>query len=165
MLIGDYYLGIPKRILEFILRIFALKSKEIESSIKGSVSLKKVLNEFMGSKENNKVETINKFRKVFVNSISTIRNLFGENAFFNVQSNDLTTIRKRFYPTVYDSVFISTSIALERGVDITKVTEANRLALLRDEKFREYSTQGTMQVEHINGRINLALQYLYNLKR
>lgn len=74
------------RDLEFILRIFALKSKEIESSIKGSVSLKKVLNEFMGSKENNKVETINKFRKVFVNSISTIRNLFGENAFFNVPS-------------------------------------------------------------------------------
>lgn len=43
--------------------------------------------------------------------------------------NDLTTIRKRFYPTVYDSVFISTSIALERGVDITKVTEANQLVV------------------------------------
>lgn len=153
------------RDLEFILRFFALKSDEIKDSKKGSVSLKKVLNEFMGAKENNKPDAVLNFGKDFTNSILAVKNQFGENAFFNVQSNDLTTIRKRFYPTVYDSIMIATAIALAKGVETNTANETNRLALLRDEKFREYSTQGTMQVEHINGRIELALNYLYNLQR
>ena len=94
-----------------------------------------------------------------------MKNQFGENAFFNVQSNDLTTIRKRFYPTVYDSIMIATAIAIEKGINTSKTYESSRLELLRDDKFREYSTQGTMQVEHINGRIDLALKYLYNTQR
>lgn len=153
------------RDLEFILRFFALKSSEIKDSKKGSISLKKILNEFMGTKGNNNPQTVLNFSQEFTNSVLAVKNQFGENAFFNVQSNDLTTIRKRFYPTVYDSIMIATAIALEKGADTSKSTEANRLALLRDEKFREYSTQGTMQVEHINGRIELALKHLYNLQR
>lgn len=152
------------RDLEFILRFFALKSNEIKDSKKGSISLKKVLNEFMGAKTNNDPATVELFKTDFTNTIEAVKNQFGENAFFNVQSNDLTTIRKRFYPTVYDSIMIATSIALTKGIK-TKSSESERLALLRDEKFREYSTQGTMQVEHINGRIELALKYLYNLQR
>ena len=151
------------RDLEFILRFFALKSNEIKDSKKGSISLKKVLNEFMGAKENNKPDAVINFGEEFTNSILAVKNQFGENAFFNVQSNDLSTIRKRFYPTVYDSIMIATAIALAKGVDTSQANETNRLALLRDEKFREYSTQGTMQVEHINGRIDLALKHLYNL--
>ena len=153
------------RDLEFILRFFALKSDEIKDSKKGSVSLKKVLNEFMGAKQNNKPDVVINLGQDFTNSILAVKNQFGDNAFFNVQSNDLTTIRKRFYPTVYDSIMIATSIALVNGVDTSGANETNRLALLRDDKFREYSTQGTMQVEHINGRIELALKYLYNLQR
>ncbi len=153
------------RDLEFILRFFALKTDEIKDTKKGSISLKKVLNEFMGAKGNNEPQTVLNFKTEFTQSILIIKNQFGDNAFFNVQSNDLTTIRKRFYPTVYDSIMIGTSIALAKGADTSKATEANRLALLRDDKFREYSTQGTMQVEHINGRIELALKYLYNLQR
>ena len=119
----------------------------------------------MGAKENNKHDIVINLGQDFTNSILAVKKQFGENAFFNVQSNDLTTIRKRFYPTVYDSIMIATSIALAMGVDTSKANETNRLSLLRDEKFREYSTQGTMQVEHINGRIELALKYLYNLQR
>jgi hypothetical protein len=153
------------RDLEFILRFFALKTDEIKIEKKGNISLKKFLNEFMGARANNDPAKVMEFSSDFTRSISTVRNQFGENAFFNVQSNDLTTIRKRFYPTVYDSIMIATSIALARGCDTSMSNETNRLALLRDEKFREYSTQGTMQVEHINGRIELALKYLYNLER
>jgi hypothetical protein len=153
------------RDLEFILRFFALKTDEIKDTKKGSISLKKVLNEFMGAKGNNEPQTVLAYSTEFTQSMLIVKNQFGDNAFFNVQSNDLTTIRKRFYPTVYDSIMIATSIALAKGVDTSKATEENRLALLRDDKFREYSTQGTMQVEHINGRIELALKYLYNLQR
>lgn len=153
------------RDLEFILRFFALKSNEVKESKKGNISLKKLLNEFMGAKVNNNPQTVLNFSQEFTKTIAAVKSQFGENAFFNVQSNDLTTIRKRFYPTVYDSVMIATAIALEKGIDTSKSTEANRLALLKDEKFREYSTQGTMQVEHINGRIELALKHLYNLQR
>lgn len=153
------------RDLEFILRFFALKSDDIKNSDKGSISLKKVLNEFMGAKENNKPTSIANFEGEFVASIAVVKKQFGENAFFNVQSNDLATIRKRFYPTVYDSIMIATAIAIEKGVDTSRVNEASRLELLRNEKFREYSTQGTMQVDHVNGRIGLALKLLYNIQR
>jgi uncharacterized protein with ParB-like and HNH nuclease domain len=151
------------RDLEFILRFFALRSKDVPETGKGSISLKKTLNEYMGSKENNEPSAVIKFQKEFSESIATVKKLFGENAFFNVQSNDLTTIRKRFYPTVYDSIMIATTIALDNGTDTSKTTESDRLALLRDDKFREYSTQGTMKVEHIRGRIELALKYLYRI--
>lgn len=153
------------RDLEFILRFFALKSDEIRNSKKGNISLKKVLNEFMGAKENNRPDVVIRFGQEFTNSIFAIKNQFGENAFFNVQSTDLTTIRKRFYPTVYDSIMIATSIALAKEIDTSKSNDSNRLALLKDDKFREFSTQGTMQVEHINGRIELALKHLYNIQR
>lgn len=165
LLFGNLKEDSRMRDLEFILRFFALKSDEIKDSKKGSISLKKILNEFMGAKENNKPETVGIFQQEFTKSILVVKNQFGENAFFNVQSNDLTTIRKRFYPTVYDSIMIATTIALSRGADTSKANERNRLELLKDDKFRQYSTQGTMQVEHINGRIELALKYLYNLQR
>ena len=58
---------------------------------------------------------------------------------------------------------ISTSIAIKRGVDVTTSNEARRLNLLKDTNFRKFISEGTMQTEHINGRINLALNYLYDL--
>jgi hypothetical protein len=165
LLFGNLKEDSRMRDLEFILRFFALKSDKIKDSKKGNISLKKVLNEFMGAKENNEPNVVLKLGNEFTNSILAIKNQFSENAFFNVQSNDLSTIRKRFYPTVYDSIIIATSIALSRGVDTNIADESRRLELLRDPKFREFSTQGTMQIAHINGRIDLALKYLYNLER
>jgi uncharacterized protein with ParB-like and HNH nuclease domain len=152
------------RDLEFILRFFALRSDKVRHTKKGSISLKKVLNEFMGERNNNDPAVVISFKELFNKSISVVRKQFGENAFYNVQSNDLATIRKRFYPTVYDSVMIATSYAIINGADTSKLDESRRLELLRDDKFREYSTQGTMQVEHINGRIDLALKYLYGIE-
>jgi uncharacterized protein with ParB-like and HNH nuclease domain len=152
------------RDLEFILRFFALNSPDILNAEKGNISLKKVLNEYMGLKSNNTPQMIQSLEILFNDSINTIFNLFGDTAFFNVSNSDLTTIRKRFYPTVFDSIMIATSIALKRGVDISNITEENRMTLLRDSNFREFSTQGTMQIEHIKGRISFALKHLYNLE-
>ncbi len=150
------------RDLEFILRFLGLNSDEIRTFPKSAISLKKYLNEFMGSRENNTLSAINNFREDFNNTINQIIAIFGDNAFYNVQSTDLTTIRKRFYPTIFDAIMIATSIAIKRGIDISQSNEHKRLELLRDSDFRKFISEGTMQIEHINGRIDLALKHLYN---
>ncbi len=151
------------RDLEFILRFFGLNTSEILDAEKGNISLKKHLNEYMGAKANNTQAKVTSLENDFNITIETIFKQFGETAFYNVLASDLTTIRRRFYPTVFDAIMIATSIALIQGVDVTKATEENRLNLLRDESFREFSTQGTMQIEHIKGRVTQALKYLYNI--
>jgi hypothetical protein len=161
---GDMKEDSRMRDLEFILRFFALKTDSILNAEKGNISLKKQLNEFMGTKANNSHDCISNLENEFISTINLIFQQFGDVAFYNVQASDLKTIRRRFYPTVFDSIMIATSIALNRGVDIAKTSEQNRLELLRDEKFRQYSTQGTMQIEHIKGRIVKALKFLYNLE-
>ncbi len=161
---GDMKEDSRMRDLEFILRFFALKTDSILNAEKGNISLKKQLNEFMGTKANNSYDCISNLENEFISTINLIFQQFGDVAFYNVQASDLKTIRRRFYPTVFDSIMIATSIALHRGVDIAKTSEQNRLELLRDEKFRQYSTQGTMQIEHIKGRIVKALKFLYNLE-
>lgn len=152
------------RDLEFILRFFGLNTDTIKNYPKANISLKKYLNEFMGNKGNNSIPQIEAFRKDFNDTIEKIATMFGENAFYNVQSNDLLTIRKRFYPTIFDSIMIATSIAIKKGVDVLSSNEEKRLLLLRDIKYRKYISEGTMQSEHINGRISLALDYLYDIR-
>lgn len=151
------------RDLEFILRFFGLNTEAIKHYPKANISLKKYLNEFMGNKINNSSLQIEAFRKDFNDTIEKVATIFGENAFYNVQSNDLATIRKRFYPTIFDSIMIATSIAIKKGIDILSSNEEKRLALLRDTNYRKYISEGTMQSEHINGRISLALNYLYGI--
>jgi hypothetical protein len=152
------------RDLEFILRFFALNTDKILKAEKGNISLKKHLNEFMGLKTNNSAAIVGNFETNFNNTIRIISEQFGDIAFYNVQASDLTTIRRRFYPTVFDAIMIATSIAVSKGVDVEKINEENRLELLRDGSFRQYSTQGTMQIEHIKGRVERALKILYNLE-
>lgn len=151
------------RDLEFILRFFGLNTSQILDAEKGNISLKKHLNEYMGAKANNAQAKIMSLENDFNKTIEIIHNQFGDTAFYNVLGSDLTTIRRRFYPTVFDSIMIATSIALNQGIDVTKATEENRLNLLRDESFRQFSTQGTMQIEHIKGRVTQALKFLYNI--
>ena len=116
----------------------------------------------MGDKSNNAESQIELHRKEFTLCINSIYENIGENAFYNVQSNDLATIRKRFYPPIYDAVMIATSKAKAMGLDLSTASEEKRINLLKDASFRKYISEGTMQTEHINGRINLALKYLYN---
>ncbi len=150
------------RDLEYILRFFALNTEFVFSNPKSSITLKKYLNEFMGDKSNNAESQIELHRKEFTLCINSIYENIGENAFYNVQSNDLATIRKRFYPPIYDAVMIATSKAKAMGLDLSTASEEKRINLLKDASFRKYISEGTMQTEHINGRINLALKYLYN---
>lgn len=165
LLFGNKFEDQRMRDLEYILRFFALNSNYILENTKSSISLKKYLNEFMGNKVNNLDPQIDLFRNSFIFCIDQIFNNIGENAFYNVQSTDLSTIRKRFYPPIYDAIMISTSIAHRLGIDLSIANEEKRIQLLQNSDFRKYISEGTMQIEHIKGRINLALKFLYDYEQ
>jgi uncharacterized protein with ParB-like and HNH nuclease domain len=163
ILFGEVIEDERMRDLEFILRFFALDTEKIKSRTKGTISLKKYLNEFMGSEDSKNKNILEVRKERFEAVIDVVYNCFGENAFFNVQATDLTTIRKRFYPTIYDSLTVATAIALRNGFTPTSNLESHRLRLLKDEFYRDCITQGTMKIEHIHGRIRKALEEIYNM--
>ncbi len=153
------------RDLEFILRFLALDTEFVRNNKSSVISLKKYLNEFMGSNNSQKPLVIQGRREKFINVIAFIFEHLGENAFYNITGGDETRIRKRFHPTIFDSLCPAISIALERlGQDIpTENLEEKRLELLKNEDYKKYTTEGTMQIAHIHGRINLTLRYLFGL--
>ncbi|HSI44157.1 MAG TPA: DUF262 domain-containing protein [Methylotenera sp.] len=152
--------------IEFILRFFALNTEKVKNAAKGNISLKKLLNEFMGDKANNTDDAISKLRFDFESAISFVYNNIGTNAFYNIVSGDPGKIRKRFYPTVFDSVMVATSIAINKlGPKIpTADLEAKRIHLLQIPEYRKFISEGTMQTESIHGRILLALEVLYGIQ-
>lgn len=153
------------RDMEFILRFFALDTAYIRDNESSNISLKKYLNEFMGLKNSQNPTVIEKRRKKFNNVMDFIATNIGENAFYNITGGDDTKIRKRFYPTIFDSICPAVAIAQRKlGDDIpTDNLEEKRLALLKDPEYRKFTSEGTMQISHIHGRINLALNYLFGI--
>lgn len=149
--------------LELILRFFAINKEKVYRSVQKSFVLKQLLNEEMAQniKESDHVHELG---EDFKTVIEFIYENFGEEAFFNLQ-NDLQKMRKRLYPTVYDSLMIATSIALKRGYNVGQdELREKRLQLLKNEEYRESITQGTMQASHINTRISKALSIVYGME-
>jgi hypothetical protein len=61
------------RDMEFILRFFALSSYELLSSKEdGRISLKKYLNEFMGSSDVRKSDKLDSMQKIFIQTVSLV---------------------------------------------------------------------------------------------
>lgn len=154
------------RDMEFILRFIALDTPFIKEHKPGNISLKKYLNEFMGAKTSQTEEFLKERSENFSNVLKFIKTNIGENAFYNIISGDETKIRKRFYPTIFDSLCVAVSIGLKKqGDKLPKVNlEEKRLKLLKDQNYRKYTSEGTMQIEHIHGRIALTLQFLFEMK-
>lgn len=150
--------------LEFILRFFAMNSVDVYHSSLKHIVLKQVLNDEMG-KHKNDAQYVNSCKEKFLKTIDFLYDNIGEEAFFNLQK-DLTVVRKRFYPTIFDSLMVATSIAIERGFLLNEGDNLamKRMALLKDEEYRESITQGTMQVQHIRTRISKALAYMYGMQ-
>jgi len=153
------------RDVEFILRFLALDTGYVKNNTSSSISLKKYLNEFMGSKNSQKNSVIDERRNKFNNVMRFIQTHIGENSFYNITSGDETKIRKRFYPTIFDSLCPAVAIAMERLGDDIPIDdlESKRLELLKNEDYRKYTSEGTMQISHIHGRINLTLNYLFGI--
>ena len=153
------------RDMEFILRFFALDTDFIKNNESSSISLKKYLTEFMGATSSQSNQIVEERRAKFNFVMHFIIENIGENAFYNITGGDDTKIRKRFYPTIFDAICPAVAIAHRHfGDNIpTENLEFNRLELLKDPEFRKYISEGTMQISHIHGRINKALNYLFGI--
>lgn len=153
------------RDMEFILRFLALDTDFIKNNESSSISLKKYLNEFMGNSNSQNPAIIEERREKFNYVMQFVQEHVGENAFYNISGGDETKIRKRFYPTIFDSICPAVAIAHRHfGDNIPKENlEEKRLALLKDEEFKVFISEGTMQIAHIHGRINKALNYLFGI--
>ena len=149
--------------LEFILRSFALANHELRILEKGQISLKRYLNEYMGEKKHNSIAFIDSKRIDFQKVIKFIFDNLGVVAFRNLATEN--TYQTRFNPTIFDSISIATSYAMEKlgdNIPIADIKNRHKLLLL-NEKFKEYSTIRTTNIDHINGRIELASQILYGI--
>lgn len=156
------------RDLEFILRFLALDTEFIRKhESTGAISLKKYLNNFMASKNSLKPSTISEREAKFEDVLRFVKQHIGSNAFFNIAGDDISKIRKRFYPTIFDSICVAVAIGLrEKGGALNKKDlEHRRLQMLVDENYRKYISEGTMRIDHIHGRINAALRYLFDINR
>ncbi len=150
--------------LELILRFFALNSEDVYKSNEKAISLKQTLNTYMQSNINATETFLTEKNTEFNSVIDFIHTNFGNEAFFNLQS-DLSKIRRRLYPTVFDSIMIATSIALKNGYTNNGTNlKDKRIELLKNATYRESITQGTMKIDNIHTRISYALRILYNME-
>lgn len=162
-LFGDIKEDSRMKDIEFILRFFTLSSDTVLQSQQPQVVLKKELNDYM--KRHISMSNIDKNKTIekFLNSVSYLKRNLGEHAFHNLEK-DTDRYRSAFHPTIYDSIMIATSIALERNVgDIADLSE-RKVDLLRDEDYKSVITQGTMRLQSIKTRISKALSILFNIE-
>lgn len=153
------------RDIELILRFFALNTPEVYRSDETVITLKHVMNKYMSDHVSADGVFLDDKRNSFNTVIAFIYNQFGVEAFFNLQ-NDLEKLRRRLYPTVFDSIMIATAIALSQGYVVEQGVDMKqrRMELLRDPDYRNCITQGTMRVDNIKGRISKALSVLYHIE-
>ena len=157
--------SMDKRMLdvELILRFFAMRNMRISEFREGVVTLKKLLNDYMGERKVLQEAEKSHMREDFLNCLKLIWTYIGDDAFYNYQA-DLKTLRRKLYPTIFDSIMIATSIAISRGYNGNESLVERREQLLRDESYRENITQGTMRKSAIHTRVALALRYLYDME-
>jgi len=152
------------RDIEFILRFFALNSKEIWDREKGQISLKRHLNLFMDEKNLESDEVLNEMKNDFVDTIKFIHENIGLDAFKNLSQKDPNVVVDRFHPTIFDAISLATFLAIKNsGITNTEDLSDRRINLLLDEDFQKYISERTTNIENIKGRIRYALKYLYKI--
>lgn len=152
--------------IEFILRFFALSDESVRNRKNGQLSLKQFLSRYMGSDESKNLTVLQERKISFSTTIEALYQLLGETAFYNISPKDPDKYINKFHPTVFDSISIATKYVLSKGVDPMSFTDLKKRkkSLLMDDKFRYYSAIRTTNYEAINGRISLAVQYLFDSK-
>lgn len=152
------------RDVEFILRFFALKSLAIlEENTSKQISLKKFLNEFMGSDDSKMQKVLDERQKIFLETTDCILDMFGPQAFHNVSPREGHRLIKKFNPTIYDSIMIATSLVLQSkdSNEVDMRHEKSRMELLSDQDYQSLIKVRTTNVDRIQNRIRMALNYLY----
>ena len=145
------------RDIECILRFFVMKSDVVQKKSSGQISLKKVLNEYMGSYADSETKIIEKFSKDFVSTMKAIYDNIGINAFRNYSSEKFT---KKFHPAIFDAVAVAVSETLDSGESLKKISEKQHIALLQNAGFKEAVSMRTTNIDNIKKRIKLAHDFL-----
>lgn len=144
--------------LEFILRFFALQDERVVNSDKRQISLKQHLNTFMDEAT---PKNIDQFRESFESVMYLIHSTLGKVAFQN-WSSESSEFSGRFSPTIFDAISIAAANALSGGMTIDEGSFRRRhKKLLIDDDFITFTTERTTNTDHINGRVQLASQYLF----
>lgn len=152
--------------IEFILRFLTLNPEHKFKSKAQQISLKRELDLFINDKKNNSEEKLKKFEKEFTKTVQFINTNIGKDAFKNIQAeeNKTTTINK-FHPTIFDSIAISSLIAINSSTSPPQNLLERRVALLKDPDYIKSISERTTNIENINKRITLALRYLYDISK
>lgn len=145
------------RDIEFILRFFALKQVYIEQPDSTSISLKRTLNVYMGSPENNTPEKIEKLRNKFITTITQIYEVIGSQAFHNMSEKKQVLIPK-FHPTVYDSIMIAVATK-EEGMSLSEL-KSNQHKILSAPEYQDLLRFRTTNIENIIKRVDFVKEFM-----
>lgn len=148
------------RDIEFILRFFALSSAKIldESQSPPRISLKKFLSEYMDGED---ALDLTALSNRFSRTCEFILNNIGPSAFHNSSSGN-TRGTASFSPTVFDSVMISSDIAVQNGIPSdTTDYRRKRDELLADASYQALLYQETMRTPNIRERVKLMHKALF----
>ncbi len=154
------------RDMEFILRFFALSSNELLiSNEDGRISLKKYLNEFMRSSDVRQSDKLDPMQKNFIQTVSLVHDRFGSEAFHNILPKEPEKLIKKFNPTIFDSIMIASYLAASRGLVDTQDKDYKKLKLelLHKGEYKDLIKVRTTDIDRIQKRVLLALQYLYSI--
>lgn len=150
------------RDIEFILRFFALSSPDILSAPDAPprISLKKYLNQFMDSSISDAES--NAMRANFSETVRFIHERIGRNAFHNISQTSSNKTVSTFSPTVFDSIMISTAMAIQQGLHSgASNLQAKRILKLQDSSYQKLLYQETMRTPNIRQRVTEMFDALY----
>jgi len=120
------------RDMEFILRFFALQPSEIDSYEGERLSLKKHLNLFMKKYKDMPNDLADQFSRKFKSTVNRINDIWGQSAFHNLSPTKEGVLVRKFSPTIFDSISIATSLAMEtHDVEIVESAEAEPCVRVR----------------------------------
>lgn len=163
-LFGKSQIDDRMRDVEYILRFFALSSDEIltAENAPARISLKKYLNQFMDNHNDEKY--IECFKQKFTDALNKVNETLGESAFHNISQSNPDQLVERFSPTLFDSILISFSLAIENGKPTPNPdkAKARKLDLLNDDEYQNLLAKETMRVPNIRERIFRAYATIFS---
>lgn len=155
--------------VENILRYFAINNLvNTEDYSKNQIILKKFLNDNMAENCNLSDEEYEELSDKFVRVIEKVYECLGETAFNNVsykeneQGQNIYSDQfvKKFHPTIYESIMLAFTFALEKNLLFENLKQ-KQLDLLNDLEFRDAVTVRTTNINNIKKRVSLATKYLF----
>lgn len=152
------------RDMECILRFFAISelANEPAETAPSRVSLKKYLNQYMGS--HNQDDLCNSLRDRFLRATAYAYEHLGQAAFHNISPSNPDRVVPAFSATVFDSVIIAIDTGLRRGAaqQYAGGLADRRKAILQDKEFQKLLSFETMRTATIRNRVGHMYHALFN---